>query len=425
MTGFRVKEEEMRHWGMTLPGLSDRAHAIAELPALGLLTLAGQLPEGWTCSYHPMPGIDLEPIERIASQNPTLVAVSALTASIEEAYRLSSQLRSRKIQTVIGGLHATACPDESERFFDAVAVGSGEPVWPELLADAEKHQLANRYSASDFGSFHWSQPRLDLLGCKPPRYTLQTQRGCPFACEFCGASRMLGRFRAKPLELIRRELAAISAVSPRPLLELADDNSFAGDRDCNPLLELFRESGARWFTESDWLIGERPHLLARLAACGCKQVLVGIESLVFRYPGQGQKEARLNRIMEAVHTIQESGVVVNGCFIVGADGETRESLDRLARFVLDSPLAEVQITVQTPFPGTGLHRRLERQGRLLEDRGWSHYTLFDVTFQPDLMSVQELETGFRELLGKIYSAEATQKRASLRRRIWRQAKDAR
>lgn len=369
MTGFRVKEEEMRHWGMTLPGLSNRADAIAELPALGLLTLAGQLPDGWTCSYHPVPGISLELIERIASQNPTLVAVSALTASIEEAYRLSSQLRSRKIQTVVGGLHATACPEESERFFDAVVVGSGEPVWPELLADAERHQLANRYDAPDVGSFRWSQPRLNLLEGKPPRYTLQTQRGCPFACEFCGATRLLGRFRAKPLELIRRELAAISVVSPRPVLELADDNSFAGDRDCNPLLDLLQESGARWFTETDWLIGERPRLLARLAACGCKQVLVGIESLVFRYPGQGQKDTKLNRIMEAVHAIQESGVVVNGCFIVGADGETRESLARLARFVLDSPLAEVQITVQTPFPGTGLYRRLERQGRLLGDRG--------------------------------------------------------
>jgi radical SAM superfamily enzyme YgiQ (UPF0313 family) len=206
------------------------------------------------------------------------------------------------------------------------------------------------------------------------------------------------------------------------MVELADDNTFAGEGDFDPLLDLLQQSGARWFTESDWRIGERPELLARLAPSGCRQVLVGIESLVFRYPGQGQKQAELARMMDAVRAIQEAGVVVNGCLIVGADGETRGSLDRLIGFVLDSPLAEVQITVQTPYPGTGLYRRLRREGRLLPDRGWSNYTLFDVTYRPDRMTVEELESGFRHVLAQVYSADAAHRRAELRRRIWRHSR---
>ena len=125
------------------------------------------------------------------------------------------------------------------------------------------------------------------------------------------------------------------------------------------------------------------------------------------------------RILDAVAAIQEHGIVVNGCFIVGAEGETHDSIDRLAQFLLDAPFAEVQVTLQTPFPGTSLHDRLQSQGRLLAQRDWSHYTLFDVTYRPDRLSVAELETGFQRLLGVVFARDAAARRAEIRRRVWR------
>jgi radical SAM superfamily enzyme YgiQ (UPF0313 family) len=427
LNGFRVREEELLALGMSLPGLAARARAIGELPALGLLTLAGMLPDDWTCSYLPARRCDEELIERIANQLPALVAISALTASIDEAYGLCRALRTRGMATVLGGLHATACPEEAAQHAAAVVVGSGEAAWLDVLADAAAGQLRPIYRQP---SRHldppkrWPLPRFDLLGPAPPRFTLQTARGCPLACDFCGASRLLGPFREKPIAAIRDELAAILRIDPRPLVELADDNTFAGGRDASELLSTLADSGVRYFTECDWRIGERPEVLERLATSGCVQVLVGIESLVFRYPGMGAKQAELVRIIDALDRIQRAGVAVNGCFIVGADGETRASLDRLAAFVLDCPLADVQITLQTPFPGTALHRRLRDAGRLLAGRGWSHYTLFDVTYQPDRMSVAELEAAFRELLQTVYSPEASARRSAIRKRILRQRSEA-
>lgn len=425
LTGFRIKEEEMRQLGMQLPGLRQRAAAIAELPALGLLTLAGMTPQRWTRSYHAAPQINEEFLEQIAAESPTLVAVSALTASVDEAYRLGAWFQNRGIRTVIGGLHATACPEEATRFFDAVVVGGGESVWRKVLSDAEEDHLAPQYQAPRGGPVDSPIPQFGLLGTKPSRFTLQTQRGCPLACDFCGASRLLGQFWDKPIEAIQCELNAICEISPKPLIELADDNTFAGERNVDQLLDLMQQSCARWFTESDWRIGERPDLLSRLAESGCMQVLVGIESLVFRYPGLGKKHADLNRIMDAVRAIQEAGIVVNGCFIAGADGETRQSLDQLVQFILEGPLAEVQLTLQTPFPGTGLYRRLRNEGRLLPNCGWSSYTLFDVCFQPDRMSVEELASGFRDSVRQVFLAEAAERRSRLRREIWRQHKRVR
>jgi radical SAM superfamily enzyme YgiQ (UPF0313 family) len=419
LSGFRVRERELLALGMSLPGLKPRAKALSESPALGLLTLAGLLPDDWTCSYQPLDHYRPEMLEQIVSEQPTFVAISALTASIEQ---VCTDLRQRKIPTVLGGLHVTACPDEASRFADSVVVGSGEGVWPEILNDALAGSLSPVYRVPSEPmpiEHAWRVPRFDLIGPNPLRFTLQTARGCPLACDFCGASRLLGPFREKPLAAIKAELAAICQLDSRPLVELADDNSFVGGRDVYSLFEVLAQSGVRYFTECDWRIGERPDVLRGLAASGCVQVLVGIESLVLRYPGMGGKQAELARIMAAIERIQEAGVAVNGCFIVGADGETRASLDKLASFIRESSLADVQVTLQTPFPGTALYRRLCQQGRLLPERGWSHYTLFDVTYQPDSLTVPELETGFRELIGASFSTECAARRTSIRKRILR------
>jgi radical SAM superfamily enzyme YgiQ (UPF0313 family)/transcriptional regulator with XRE-family HTH domain len=420
-TGFRIREREMLELGMALPGLRARAGAIAQLPALGLLTLAGLNPPGWTCSYHESGNSAAEALaEQIIELRPDLVAISALTASIEEAYRFSDVVRRAGLPVVIGGLHATACPNEAGLHADTVVVRDGEPAWLDVLADAERGEIRPLYqAASPFDLALAPIPRFDLLGTAArPRFTLQTQRGCPLACDFCAASRLLGPMREKPASKVAAELAAIRAIDPRPVVELADDNTFAGRRAVGPLLETLADSGVRYFTESDWRIGERPEILTGLAASGCVQVLIGLESLETNYGGMGPKAAPSSRMMDAVEAIQAAGLAVAGCFIVGADGETEQSLERLGSFLETAPLADVQLTLQTPFPGTALYRQLRGDGRLLGDRGWSYYTLFDVTYQPDQISVEALEEGFRSLIRQVFSAGPTRRRAAIRRRVW-------
>src|SRR5262249_51067416 len=256
-------------------------------------------------------------------------------ASVNEAYRLCGLLRRRGARVVLGGLHATACPEEARPHCDAVVAGEGEPVWRDVLADAGAGTPRPVYRPSAaFDLAGAPVPRFARRGQSArPRLRLQTQRGCPLACDFCGTSRLLGNFREKPAANVRRELDALAAVAPRPLLELADDNTFAGPRAPGPLLDALAASGARYFTEVDWRVGERPDVLRGLTASGCVQVLVGVEALAPGHGGMGPKRAEPARVLEAVRAVQEAGVAVLGCFIVGGDGETHASLDRLARFL--------------------------------------------------------------------------------------------
>ncbi len=423
LVGFRVREPEMLALGMALPGLGPRAAAVGALPALGLLTLAALTPEHWTQSYHEAPNVDSSLIDLLVRERPTLVAISALSASIHEAYRLADALRDQGVRVCLGGLHATAVPQEASAHADTVVIGEGEGVWRDVLADAERGALRQTYRASQPWDLGWSPvPRFDLLrDHERPRFTLQTARGCPLACEFCGASRLLGPFRTKPASLVARELGAITELRPRPHIELADDNTFAGGprgAGRHDLLDALERSGARWFTECDWRLGEDRETAGRLAEAGCVKVLVGIESPSVRYRGMGAKAAPIERVMRAIDHLQSSGVAVIGCFIVGSDGETLESMSALADFVLSSDLADVQLTLQTPFPGTALRARLERERRILPDRDWSACTLFDLAYRPDPLSVEELERGFRQIVKMVHSPGPAGRRDEIRRRIW-------
>ena len=417
-TGFRPADPELLALGLSLPGLRRRAYAIAALPALGLLTVAAHTPDPWRQSFHEAPSCTEELIEQVCIDRPKLVAISALTASIEEAYTLCDALRKRNIATVIGGLHATALPAEVLEHADAVVCGDGETAWPQVLAAAETGDLRGVYRGPTFDLTESRLPRWDLLPAGPRRrYTVQTSRGCPLACEFCAASRLLGPFREKTAACVAAELAAIKQIDPYAAIELADDNSFAGTCDPESLLQALADAGLPWFTECDWRIAERPELCAAMADAGCVQVLVGIESPVRAFSGMGPKSAGLDVLRQGVERIQVQGLPVNACFVVGADGETESSIDTLGQLLQEWPSADVQLTVQTPFPGTALRRRLE--GRLLEDRGWKHHNLFEVTYHPSHLTPAKLTARFKNLISETYSRPMAQRRMQIRKATMR------
>ena len=130
----------------------------------------------------------------------------------------------------------------------------------------------------------------------------------------------------------------------------------------------------------------------------------------------GGKTADWQRMVDAVHAIQEAGIVVNACFIVGADGETPASIERLGDFLETAPFGEIQITLQTPFPGTSLHRSLSDSGRLLPG-DYSRYTLFDVTYQPNLMTAQQLQSCFHALIERVFADHNQQRRNAIQKTV--------
>jgi hypothetical protein len=143
---------------------------------------------------------------------------------------------------------------------------------------------------------------------------------------------------------------------------------------------------------------------------GCAQILIGLESPraheldgVERKANWKQRQSDSYR--RAIEVIQDAGITVNGCFVLGLDHQDTTSFDAVFEFVRDTGLYECQVTVMTAFPNAPLHTRLAAEGRLIDPTAWETCTLFDVNFQPAHMSVAELESGFRDLVRRIYDTD--------------------
>lgn len=425
MSGIRCHNKELMDYGLTLPGFVERSKVIASLPSLGLLTLAGMTPPDIEVEY-----LDIPELESIGTDLPDtfdVVAISSFSAMIKDAYALADRYRANGTIVLLGGLHVTMMPYEASRHADAILIGEAEPIWHEVISDLKTGDLKPRYDARD-KTFDFAQspmPRFDLLDIsKYNRLTVQTQRGCPFDCEFCGASiRLNPRFRTKPISRVMAEIHAIKEIWEHPFIEFADDNTFANKRHGRALTEALEGEGIRWFTETDISVANDPALLNSLARSGCAQILIGLESpqssaLAGVEQKANWKQHQSQHYKESIMRIQDAGVTVNGCFVLGLDDSNSSSFDAIYEFVNETNLYEVQITVMTPFPGTPLYQRLLKENRILNPGAWELSTLFDVNFQPKNMSVQELENGFRDLVGRLYDNDfiAQRRRRFLKRR---------
>ncbi len=422
MSGVRAASEELNRAGLTMPGFLERSQAIASLPSLALLTLAGLTPDSFDVSYH-----EIEDIRKVGEPPVCdVAAIASYSAQIKDAYLLADRYRALGVRTVLGGLHVTALPDEALQHADAIVVGEGELGWPDLLVDLARGRLERVYGPNG-REFHLADapmPRFDLLEIERyNRLTVQTQRGCPWRCEFCAASiRLTNLYKVKPVAKVLAEIHEIKRLWSAPFVEFADDNSFVNRRHSKALLRALVDEGIHWFTETDIAIADDPELLELMHASGCAEVLIGLESptpsgvdgVELR---RNWKRSRFDDYADAIERIQGHGIAVNGCFVLGLDGDGPGVFDEVEAFVRRSGQFDVQITVLTPYPGTPLYDRLLAEGRLLEPTAWERCSLFDVNFRPLHMTPDQLQYDGLELGRRLYTEE---ERAARRHRFHQQ-----
>lgn len=418
MSGVRVVNSTLVELGVTLPQFVSRGKVISRLPSLALLILAAVTPDDVEVEY-----VEVAALPSDIRNDFDLVAISSYTAMAYEMYALADQYRAEGVPVVIGGLHASQVPEEAKEHADAVCVGEAETTWPDIVRDFKaggKAGLKPYYREAKPGTYDLAlspMPRFDLIADGDyNRLTVQTTRGCPWDCEFCGASKLYGpAYRRKPVDKVIAEIHRIKELrGDNVFIEFADDNTFANPKATRELLLAIKDEGINWFTETDISIAKDESILRLLYESGCRQLLIGLESTyASSLEGIDRANWKLKQresYLKAIQTIQSHGVTVNGCFVVGNDGDDKGVFESIRAFIEKSELLECQVTLLTPFPGTRLYERLEREGRFLYDRFWDRCTLFDLVFKPKNMTPEELEEGHTWLMGEIYAEQATLRR---------------
>jgi radical SAM superfamily enzyme YgiQ (UPF0313 family) len=322
-----------------------------------------------------------------------LVGITAITGTALRAYQIADTLRAKGRTVVLGGVHPTLLPEEAARHADALVLGYGEQSWPQLLRDFARGDLRPRYHTPTGRSLAGVPiARRDLLQKK--NYvtvnSIEATRGCPHKCDFCVVpTAWSNTYAHRPVEEVIRELRTFEGRKAIFIdLSPVEDVHYA-----KALYRAMIPLRFRWVGLSTTRIAEDEELLRLAARSGCIGLLIGFESISQDTLDQTHKHFHAApQYGEVIRKLHDHGIAIQGCFVFGFDNDDESVFERTAEFVDRTKIDLPRYAVATPFPNTGLYRRLETEGRLLH-KNWALYDVEHVVHQPKQMTPERLQEG--------------------------------
>ncbi len=354
-------------------------------------TLAGLTPKDVEIRFYD------DRMESIPFEEATdLVAISVETYTAKRAYQIASEYRMRGVPVVMGGFHASLCPEEVSQYAEAVVTGEAEAVWPALIDDARHGRLEKFYRQTS---------RVSLTGLKPDRSIFQGKRylpiglieagrGCHFKCDFCAVQTVFNSTQTRrPIDDIVAELAVLK--NEKKLFFFVDDNITSNLPQAKDFFRALIPLGIRWVSQSSINAAHDEEFLDLLVRSGCQGVLIGFESLNPVNLKEMNKAFNTMRggFDQALANLRKHRIRVYGTFIFGYDADTPEAFQKTVSFAKEHALYIAAFNHLTPFPGTPLYRRFETEGRLLYNAWWldDRYSYNRIPFRPRNMSPENLQ----------------------------------
>lgn len=369
-------------------------------PTLALTSIAGATPDGWTVRYWdenllqgPPP---LEPL-------PAVVGITVHLTFARRAYELAAWFRAHGVIVVMGGLHCVSCPDEVQPHADAIAIGNGVALWPQILRDVERGALEPRYRAPflDFASdLRPDRSILPETGFLTAASLIATQ-GCHNRCDFCylatGDERV--KYQMRPVADVAEELRATGA----PYGVFLDNNLGSSKRYLRELCRALAPLDKIWSAAVTVDVTDDASLVRDMALSGCTGVFIGFESLSDQnLRASGKLSPKADDYARRVEIFHRHGIQVNGSFVLGFDHDRPDCFADLASWIERERLESATFHVLTPYPDTPLFRRMRDEGRLLHT-DWSLYDTAHCVFRPAHMTPAELEAGYAWLYERMFS----------------------
>lgn len=368
-------------------------------PPLGLATLAAYLGEDDTAEIFD------EHVQRLSlDDQPDVVAIEVYVTSARRAYEVADAYRARGVHVCMGGLHPTAMPHEAAQHADTVFLGPGEDTWPAFLADFRAGKTKRVYRSEHRTLLGAPLPRRDLIDRS--RYlapnSLVVSRGCPHSCDFCYKHAFFHGGRSHYVREVDVALAEVASLPGRHLFFL-DDHLFGHRRFAHELFEGMRGMGRVFQAAATVESILEPGLLESAAEAGLRSLFVGFETLSAEGLASQGKTHNIGRDYDAaVRRAHDLGVMVNASFVFGMDGDGPDVFGRTVEWAVSRGVETATFHILTPYPGTPLHERMRREGRLLST-DWDLYDTRHTVFRPKGMTAEELEAGYHAAYQEFYS----------------------
>jgi radical SAM superfamily enzyme YgiQ (UPF0313 family) len=379
-------------------------------PPLGLITVSAMLPNAW---HKKLIDLNIESLKDEEIIWADYIFISAMNIQLNAAKELITRCKKKNKTVVCGGPLFTEEPDLFPEV-DHFVLNEAEITLPVFLNDLLRGIPKRKYSTTEFADLEQTpMPDYSLVDAdKYNTLNLQYTRGCPFNCEFCDITALLGhKVRAKSTKQIINELETIYQIGWRKNVFFVDDNFIGNKRvlksDLLPAMIGWMQSKNYPFTfstEASINLSDDEELMELMNKAGFSSIFIGIETPENESLSECGKTQNVNRNMvNSVHKIQNNGFEVNGGFILGFDNDSVGVFQKQIDFIRESGIITAMVGLLNAPKKTRLYKRLKDEGRIIHEITGSN-TDFSLNFIP-IMDKTKLMDGYKNVISGIYGGK--------------------
>ncbi|HMA65249.1 MAG TPA: radical SAM protein [Chitinispirillaceae bacterium] len=383
-------------------------------PSIALLVLAALTPEEYDVEIIDENVAPIDNYDRV-----DLVGITCNVDTFEGARIHSLQYQKNGSPVIFGGIFPSSSPQTAGQYATSVCIGDAEPVWHQILKDAQQGNLKKTYRCeNEYPAELIPQPKWSAVDCAKYLYTniVITSRGCPYKCDFCYNSSpyMQRPYRRRKLDDVIDE---IKKLNTKQVLFI--DDNFIGDKLwVSDFLRAVKPLDLTWHAAVSADIGKDLRLLDCMKETGCRSLYIGFESInANSIAGVGKSQNKVSEYGKIIDEVHRRGIMINASLVFGFDNDYPDVFETTLDWLIKNRIETMTSHILTPYPGTKLYERLQKEGRII-DNNLNHYNTSNVVFQPKNMTPDELLSGYLTMYNKFYSVKNILRRIPKSNDVW-------
>ena len=347
----------------------------------------------------------LETIENVNfCTDADLIAISGMGHAILRSIDIAKEFKRRGKTVVMGGYMASLIPNEIKQYCDSVIIGDGEISFPKMIDDFKNGTLQEFYK-EPLVKLTYPLPKYEILTKKKIGDFLPVQagRGCPNSCSFCSVYCLYrNKYLQRDINEVIRDIKKVKELGYKKFL-LLDDNIYSNLDYLKNLCNEIKKLNMKWMSQCSIKIADNPEILKLVADSGCVTLSFGLESISQESLNKMNKSwANVNKYSDQIKKITDAGIDVSTEMVVGADGDTLDSIKATAKFIIDNKIVIPRFYILTPIPGTDFFDEIVEQGRLVNKNIYT-YNGAEAVHKPQNMSPEELTIAYWKLYKEVFS----------------------
>lgn len=343
-----------------------------------------------------------------------LIGISSMGHAVIRTIDIAKKFRELGKTVILGGYMVSLMPEEAQKYGDSVMIGDSEETWGEMLRDYKNGCLKKVYQKK-LTELKTPLPRYELLLDKKIGNFLPVQagRGCPKTCSFCSIYCLYhGQYLKREIPDVIRDIKRIKELGFKQFL-LLDDNIFSNRDYAIKLCAEIKKLKMKWMTQCSIDIAKDEELLEIISKSGCYVLSLGLESITKEsLVSMNKSWANPDKYAEQIKIIRRHGIDISTEMVVGAEGDTLESIQNTAAFIADNHIAVPRFYILTPIPGTKFFDEMQAQNRIYNTDIYS-YNGCEAVHIPKNMTPEELTGAYWDLYNRVYSIRCIVKRTLL------------